>query len=55
MFNLGPLGMSYPEGPDEAEWINYKNMPNETTRIPGKFVNMFAIRYLTKEDYIIIE
>ena len=56
--------LSHPEGPDEAEWINYKNTPNEThrpftkkeqewTRVPGKLVNMFAKRYLTEDDYII--
>lgn len=56
--------ISHPEGPDGSEWINYKNTPNEThrpftkkeqewTRIPGKFVNLFAKRYLTEEDYLI--
>lgn len=53
-----------PEGPDKAEWINYKNTPNETHRslpkekqgwkkIPGCFVNAFAKRYLKEEDYLI--
>lgn len=56
--------ISHPEGPDGSKWINYKNTPNEThrqftkkeqewTRIPGKFVNLFAKRYLTEEDYLI--
>lgn len=31
------IGMlAHPEGPDEAEWINYKNTPNETHRLFGK-------------------
>lgn len=56
--------LSHPEGPDDAEWINYKNTPVEThrpftkkeqewTRVPGKFVNLFAKRYLTEEDYLL--
>lgn len=56
--------LAHPEGPDEAEWINYKNTPNEThrlfnkgeqgwTKVPAKFVNLFAKRYLTEEDYLI--
>lgn len=59
------LGLvAHPEGPDEAEWINYKNTPNEThrpfskkeqewTRVPARLVNLFAQRYLQEEDYLI--
>lgn len=56
--------LAHPEGPDEAEWINYKNTPNEThrlqtkreqgwTRVPGRLVNLFAKQYLKEEDYLI--
>lgn len=59
------LGMlAHPEGPDEAEWINYKNTPNEThqlfiekeqvwTKVPGRIVHLFAKNYLKEEDYFI--
>ena len=62
---LALLGLLvHPEGPDEAEWINYTGAPNEThrpftkkepewTRIPGCLVNIFAKKYLNEEDYII--
>lgn len=54
--------LAHPHGPDESEWINYTNTGNEThrpfskeeqqwTRVPGRFVNLFAKRYLTEEDY----
>lgn len=61
------LGMlAHPEGPDGAEWINYKNTPNEThrpfnkkeqewTKVPGRLVNLFAKKYLEEEDYLISE
>ena len=61
------IGMlAHPEGPDEAEWINYKNTPNEThrlfgekeqgwTKVPGRLVNLFAKKYLKEEDYLIFE
>ena len=61
------LGMlAHPEGPDGAEWINYKNTPNETHRpfnkkeqewskVPGRLVNLFAKKYLEEEDYLISE
>lgn len=54
--------LANPEGPEGAEWINYKGTPNEThrpftkkeqewNRIPGKFVNLFAKRHLNESDY----
>lgn len=57
--------IQHPEAPDEAEWINYKNTPNEThrpysqkeqewTKIPGYLVNAFTQRYLEEKDYLII-
>lgn len=61
------LGMiTHPEGPDEAEWINYKNTPNETyrlfakkeqgwTKASSRLVNLFAKRYLKEEDYLIFK
>lgn len=56
--------LAHPNDPDQSEWINYMNTGNEThkpfskeeqqwTRVPGKFVNLFAKRYLTEEDYLI--
>lgn len=61
------LGMlAHPEGPDKAEWINYKNTPNETHRlltkkeqewtlVPACLVNLFAKKYLREEDYVILK
>lgn len=53
-----------PNGPENSEWVNYMNTPNEShkkftkeeqqwTHIPAKMVNLFAKRYLTKDDYYI--
>ena len=54
--------LAHPDGPEGAEWINYKGTPNEThrpftkkeqewTHVPGKLVNLFAKRYLKESDY----
>ena len=53
-----------PDGPEGSEWINYKNLPNETHRpfnkeeqewtyVPSKFVSLFGKNYLTEADYLI--
>lgn len=54
-----------PNGPEHSDWVNYMNTPNETHKyftkeegqwkhIPAKMVNLFAKRYLTKDDYLIV-
>lgn len=65
---LGEIAMlgliSNPEGPDRAVWVNYENTPTEThrhltkeeqrwTKVPCRYVNLFAKRYLETSDYLI--